>query len=330
MTKRPGRCQGYRNGVAGAAETGTITVGLSGDAPSNACLAVLSHSVHRAAGQAVHLKDTGMPEPEFSVYLTNPGIVAPDDDYYDPESGNLPRRIPLARVRGRNRAERMVSSLRELHGRAEFDIEPFPPDEQHEMQATIAVKLAWAEDGKYGGPIQALSRQADWLCKTVPIRPVNLPPLADFDGHTEQPGEPEQHAKSADAIPGGVDAGQAHPTGGGGASEEAPADPSECNTTAGLDQIPPLNKNNGKWLTQVAVARTGRALKLKVPEEALSREDADKAVKALKSARSKDRAQNRTPSGDAGIDRKGRWFRADPDDRKVLWYFKFKTDNKSV
>ncbi len=99
---------------------------------------------------------------------------------------------------------------------------------------------------------------------------------------------------------------------------------------AKLDDVPVLDKKNGKWITAVAAARTGRALKLKIDEQELSDQEARKATNALKTARTAARAKARSPSGDMGIDDKGRLFRADPDDRKAFWYFESTTDGKPV
>lgn len=100
--------------------------------------------------------------------------------------------------------------------------------------------------------------------------------------------------------------------------------------TSILAKIPPLDKNNGEWVTAVAVARAGRALKLGIQENELSDKEAMRAVSALKSARHRTRAKVRSPSGDVGIDQKGRCFWADPDDRKVFWYLKSTTDGELV
>ncbi len=109
----------------------------------------------------------------------------------------------------------------------------------------------------------------------------------------------------------------------------------EATTIAGdeasmLTKIPPLDKDNGEWVTAVAVAHVGRALKLGINENELADKEAKRAVSALRSARNLTRAKVRSPSGDMGIDQKDRWFRADPDDRKAFWYFKSTTDGKSV
>lgn len=116
---------------------------------------------------------------------------------------------------------------------------------------------------------------------------------------------------------------------------QPPAEGAEAITIADdetsiLAKIPPLDKNNGEWVTAVAVARAGRALKLDINENDLSDREAQKAVRALKTARSANRAKVRSPSGDAGSDHNNRCFRADPDDRRAFWYLKSTTSDKKV
>lgn len=126
-----------------------------------------------------------MPESELQIYLTNPDIVADSDDYFYAESACLPRRIPLPLVRGHNRAERVVTYLREFQGRAEFDIEPFPPDKYLEQEELIARQANAAESGAYGRDIQALAREATHCAALVMDDPANLAPLADIDRQAE-------------------------------------------------------------------------------------------------------------------------------------------------
>jgi hypothetical protein len=128
-----------------------------------------------------------MPEAEFVVYVTNPGVVGLDDDYWL-EPGNLPQQLPISPpLRGRNRAERLVDLLRQHHARAEFVIRDWPPDEYVPEQAMIAQQCTSAEKGNYGCGIKALTEMAIWLCGADSGGPTDLPPLANTDPQTEQP-----------------------------------------------------------------------------------------------------------------------------------------------
>lgn len=135
-----------------------------------------------------------MPEPEFGVYLTNPGTVAAVDPDHDPETVILPRRISLVLVRGQNRAQRVVASLCEFHARAEFDIKLFPPNEYLLEQERIARQALAAENGLYGRPIQGLVKEAIRCAKLVKDDPVDLAPLTDIAPATPEIQPPEKTA----------------------------------------------------------------------------------------------------------------------------------------